>query len=328
MQRRKLGNSDLEVSVQGLGCMEFAGWYGARDDSEAIATLDRALELGINFLDSADVYGGGENEEFLGRWLKGKRDHVILATKFGSQWDDQGRPTRVSGSPDYVRSACDASLARLGIDTIDLYYQHRVDPDVPIEDTVGAMAELITAGKVRHIGLSEAAPQTLRRAATVAPITALQSEYSLLSREPETELIPLCRELGTAFVAYSPIARGLLSDLAPRGEELPEGDLRRTFPRFMGNNYDHNLTLVDAVRGLAAEKGCTTALVALAWVHAKGEDIFPIPGTKRRRFVEENAAAVDIALSGDEVAILEASMAPDVASGTRYPETSMTRLHL
>lgn len=259
MQRRKLGNSDLDVSIQGLGCMEIAGWYGARDDVEAVATLDRALELGVNFFDSADVYGAGENEEYLGRWLKGRRDKVILATKFGSTWDEGGRPTGIAGTPDHVRAACDASLARLGIDTIDLYYQHRVDPDVPIEDTVGAMGDLITAGKVRYIGLSEAAPATLRRAAATHTITALQTEFSLLSREPESELIPLCRELGTAFVAYSPIARGLLTDVVPRGEDLPPDDFRSAFPRFLGDNYDRNLGLVDVVKALAKEKGCTTA---------------------------------------------------------------------
>ena len=328
MQRRNLGQSDLEVSVQGLGCMEIAGWYGARDDTEATAALDRALELGVNFFDSADVYGAGENEEFLGRWLKGRRDQVILATKFGSTWGDDGRPTGISGTPDHVRAACDASLARLDIDVIDLYYQHRVDPDVPIEDTVGAMAGLVEAGKVRYIGLSEAAPATLRRAAAVYPITALQTEYSLLSREPEAELIPLCRELGTAFVAYSPIARGFLTDVVPRGEDLPPNDFRSAFPRFLGDNYDENLGLIDVVRKLAGQKNCTTAQIALAWAHAKGDDIFPIPGTKRRRYVEENAAAVDIRLMADEITALEAALPPNIARGTRYPESSMARIHL
>ena len=328
MERRKLGNSGLDVSIQGLGCMEIAGWYGARDDAEAIAALDRALELGINFFDSADVYGAGENEEFLGRWLKGRRDQVILATKFGSTWDDNGRPTGISGAPDHVRAACDASLARLNIDTIDLYYQHRVDPDVPIEETVGAMADLIKAGKVRYIGLSEAAPATLRRAAATQSITALQTEYSLFSREPESELIPLCRETGTAFVAYSPIARGLLSDVAPRGEDLPADDFRSAFPRFLGDNYDQNLNLIDVVKAVAKDKGCTTAQAALAWVHAKGADVFPIPGTKRRRYVEENVAAVDVVLTAQDIAGLEAALPPNVAGGTRYPEASMARIHL
>ena len=328
MQRCKLGNSDLDVSIQGLGCMEIAGWYGARDDAEAVATLDRALELGVNFFDSADVYGAGENEEYLGRWLKGRRDKVILATKFGSTWDEGGRPTGIAGTPDHVRAACDASLARLGIDTIDLYYQHRVDPDVPIEDTVGAMGDLITAGKVRYIGLSEAAPATLRRAAATHTITALQTEFSLLSREPESELIPLCRELGAAFVAYSPIARGLLTDVVPRGEDLPPDDFRSAFPRFLGDNYDRNLDLVDVVKTLAKEKGCTTAQAAIAWVHAKGDDVFPIPGTKRRRYVEENVAATDVVLTADEVARLDAALPPNVAGGTRYPESSMARIHL
>ena len=328
MQRRKLGNSDLDVSVQGMGCMEIAGWYGARDDAEALAALNRALELGINFFDSADVYGAGENEEFLGRWLKSRRDEVVRATKFGSTWDENGRPTGISGTPEHVRAACDASLGRLGTDTIDLYYQHRVDPNVPIEDTVGAMAGLDEAGKVRHIGLSEAAPATLSRAAAVYPITALQTEFSLLSREPEAELIPLCRDLGTAFVAYSPVARGLLTDFAPRGEDLPADDFRSAFPRFLGGNYDENAGLIETVRALADGKNCTTAQVALAWAHAKGDDVFPIPGTKRRRYVEENAAAIDIQLSAEEIAALEAALPPNVAKGTRYPEASMARIHL
>ncbi|MBM3511620.1 MAG: aldo/keto reductase [Alphaproteobacteria bacterium] len=326
MQRRKLGASDLEVSIQGYGCMGLAGWYGPRDDREAEATLLRALDLGINFLDTADVYGGGENETFIGGVLKHRRRDYVLATKFGSLWKDAFTPIGVDCSRAHCLEACDASLKRLGVETIDLYYAHRVDPNVPIEETVGAMAELVKAGKVRYLGLSEAGPNTLKRAHQVHPITALQTEYSLLSREPEAAIIPACRELGIAFVAYSPVGRGMLSGHAMRGEALPGTDFRSKFPRFTGANFEHNLGVAQRLGPLAKKRGCTPAQLALAWLHAKGPDIFPLPGPKRRAYLEENAAAAAIELAPAEVAAIEAAVAWTELKGTRYPESSMSRL--
>lgn len=306
--------------------MGLAGWYGPRDEGEAAATLHRVLDLGVNFLDTADVYGGGENEEFIGRVLKDRRNEYVLATKFGSLWKDAFTPIGVDCSRKHCLEACDASLRRLGTDVIDLYYAHRVDPNVPIEETVGAMAELVKAGKVRYLGLSEAGANTLRRAAKVHRITALQTEYSLLSRDPEKEILPTCRELGVAFIAYSPLGRGMLAGTAAPAEALPETDFRSKFPRFAGANFDHNTTLAQRIVPLAKKKGCTQAQLALAWIHAKGFDIFPIPGPKRRSYLEENIAAVDVRLSPAEVGAIEAAIPWHEIRGTRYPESSMSRL--
>ncbi len=323
MKQRKLGTGGLVVSSLGLGCMGMSEFYGPRDEVESIATLRRALDLGVTFLDTADVYGLSRNEELVGKVIRGRRREVVLATKFGIVRDMNGNFVGVSGRPEYVRQACDASLQRLGVEVIDLYYQHRVDPDTPIEETVGAMAELVQAGKVRYLGLSEAAPATIRRASATHPIAALQTEYSLWSREPEDEIIPTCRALGIGFVAYSPLGRGFLTGKIRRIEDLAPDDWRHTSPRFQGENFQRNLELVEHIRGIATQKRCTPAQLALAWVLAQGEDIVPIPGTKRREYLKENVGALEISLTEDELARI-AEVAPHgVAAGARYPELGM-----
>lgn len=322
--RRDLGRSGLSVSALGLGCMGMSEFYAGRDENESVATLLRALDLGITFWDTADMYGPFTNEELVGRVLKGRRDQVILATKFGIVRDPQNPSVRgVCGQPDYVRSACEASLRRLGVDCIDLYYQHRVDPSTPIEETVGAMAALVRAGKVRYLGLSEAGPETLRRACKVHPIAALQSEYSLWTRDPEDEILATCRQLGIGFVAYSPLGRGFLTGQFKRPEDIPADDYRRHSPRFQGENFEKNLQLVTQVEQIAQRKGCTPSQLALAWVLAQGSDIVPIPGTKRRRYLEENAAALTVQLSPDELRQMDAVAPLGVASGARYPTQVM-----
>ena len=327
MKTRRLGRDGLEVSAVGLGCMTMTGIYGPAERAESLKTIARAIDLGVIFLDTSDMYANGGNEELLGQALKGRRDNVALATKFGNLRLPDGK-TGVNGRPDYVPKACNASLRRLGTDAIDLYYLHRVDPDTPIEDTIGAMARLVEAGKVRHLGLSEAGVATLRRAHAVHPIAALQTEYSLWSRDVEDEILPTCRELGIGFVPYAPLGRGFLTGTITDFAGLAEKDRRRDMPRFKGENRAHNLTLLAALREVADGKGATPAQVALAWLLAKGEDLVPIPGTKRPARVEENAAAVDLALEGDEVAALDAAFAPGAAHGTRYPAGGMKRLGL
>ena len=324
MQQRKLGKQGLTVSALGLGCMGMSEFYGSRDDKESIATIHRALELGVTLLDTADIYGPFLNEELVGQAIKGRRDAVVLATKFGivrSPTDPQVRG--INGRPDYVRAACEASLKRLGVETIDLYYQHRVDPDTPIEATVGALAELVSAGKVRFIGLSEAGPQTLRRAHAVHPLSAVQTEYSLWTRGPEDAVLPTCRELGIGFVAYSPLGRGFLTGHIKRFEDLPDDDYRRQAPRFQGENFQRNLDLVARIEATAAEKGCTPAQLALAWVLAQGEDIIPIPGTKRRTYLEQNLKALEIELSATEIERLNTMAPHGIAAGLRYPEAML-----
>ena len=323
MPTRKLG-AGLEVSALGLGCMGMSEFYGPRDDAESIATLHRALDLGMTFLDTADIYGYGDNEALVGQALRGRRDQVVLATKFGIV-RDRAQPTArgISGRPEYVRSACDASLARLGVDVIDLYYQHRVAPGTPIEDTVGAMADLVRAGKVRYLGLSEASAATLRRAARVHPIAALQSEYSLWTRDPEDEVLAACRELGIGFVAYSPLGRGFLTGAIRKFDDLAADDFRRHSPRFQGENFDKNLVLVGHIQALAANKGVTPSQLALAWLLHRGDDIVPIPGTKRRAFLDENAGALAVLISPDEMAEIDRIAPKGVAAGTRYPAATM-----
>jgi aryl-alcohol dehydrogenase-like predicted oxidoreductase len=326
MEKRRLGGQGLVVSALGLGCMGMSEFYGPADEREAIATIHRALELEVDFLDTADVYGMSKNEELVGRAIQGRRHQVVLATKFGNTRLPEGGFGPVNGRPEYVRQACEASLRRLGVDVIDLYYQHRVDRKVPIEDTVGAMADLVRQGKVRYLGMSEAAPATIRRAHAVHPITALQTEYSLWSRDAEDEILPTVRALGIGFVAYSPLGRGFLTGRFRRFEDLPEGDWRRRSPRFIGENFQKNLALADQIKAMATEKGATPAQLALAWLTAQGENIVPIPGTKRRSYLEENVAALGIRLTAEELRRLHAIAPKGVAAGDRYPDMSTVNL--
>ena len=327
MQVRKLGREGLTVSELGLGCMGMSEFYGAGDEAESVATIHRALTLGVNFLDTADMYGPFTNEELVGRAIKGRRGEVVLATKFGNERRADGSRVGVNGTPEYVYKACDASLKRLGVDHIDLYYQHRVDPNVPVEETVGAMKELVTKGKVRFLGLSEAAPETIRRAHQVHPISALQTEYSLWSRDPETEILPTVRELGIGFVPYSPLGRGFLTGQIISPDDFAENDFRRSSPRFQGENFARNLELVEQVRALAGEKGVTPGQLALAWLLAQGNDVVPIPGTKHRDRLEENAEAVNVHLNQAELARLEKIVPVGAAAGERYNEQGLRTLN-
>jgi aryl-alcohol dehydrogenase-like predicted oxidoreductase len=324
MEIRELGRSGLKVSGLGLGCMGMSEFYGPGDDAESIATIHRAIELGVNFLDTADMYGPYKNEELVGKAIRGKREQVMIATKFGIVRDPKNPMVRgVNGKADYVRSSCEGSLRRLGVETIDLYYQHRVDPNTPIEETVGAMAQLVKEGKIRYIGLSEAGAQTMRRAAKVHPIAALQTEYSLWSRDPEDGILAACRELGIGFVAYSPLGRGFLTGQFKQFEDLAADDYRRISPRFQGENFQKNLDLVHRVEQLAKEKGCTPSQLAVAWVLAQGKDIVPIPGTKRRKFLEDNVGALNVRLSEGDLRRINEVFPSGAAAGERYPEHVM-----
>lgn len=327
MKMRALGSQGLEVSAMGLGCMGMSDFYGARDDAESMRTIHAALDAGITFLDTADMYGVGRNEELVGNVVRERSEWVVVATKFGNVRGEDGSFKGINGRRDYVRSACEASLQRLGLDVIDLYYQHRVDPETPIEDTVGAMADLVKEGKVRYLGLSEAAPETIRRAHAVHPISVLQTEYSLWSRDPEDELLPLVRKLGIGFVPYSPLGRGFLTGKYSTPADLEEGDTRRNHPRFQGENFQANLNLVGAINKMAQEKGCTSAQLVLAWVLAQGDDIVPIPGTKHVRYLEQNIAALDVTLTVDELERIGAALPKGVAQGTRYAAPQMAALN-
>jgi aryl-alcohol dehydrogenase-like predicted oxidoreductase len=328
MQYRTMGKSELSVSAIGLGCMSMSGTYGKSDDAQSIDVLHRAIDIGINFLDSSDMYGWGHNEELLGRALKGRRDKVVVTTKFGQVQSPDGKGNLVDGSPAYVTRACDASLRRLGVDVIDLYYQHRVDPKVPIEDTVGAMSRLVERGKVRYLGLSEAAPATIRRAHAVHPLSSVQSEYSLLYRQPAEDTLPTCRELGISYVAYSPLGRGLLTGRIQTTSDLPADDRRRQHPRFQDQHFEHNIALIHRIEEIAKEKGVKPSQLVLAWLLAQGHDIIPIPGTKRRQYLEENLGALEIPLSANDLARISEAMPPGSASGTRYPEPQMKGVHV
>lgn len=325
--QRELGTSGLKVSAIGLGCMGMSEFYGPAEDDVSIQVIHRALDLGVNFLDTADMYGMGHNERLVGRALQGRRQQAVVATKFGNQRDNNGNYLGVNGRPEYLRQQCDTSLRNLGIETIDLYYQHRVDPNVPIEETIGAMAELVQEGKVRYLGMSEAAPETLRRAAAVHPVAALQTEYSLWSREPEDELLPTCRELGIGFVAYSPLGRGFLTGALKNPDELDAQDWRRSNPRFQGENLQQNVRLVETVERLAKERGVAASELALAWLLAQGKDVVPIPGTRRIKYLESNASAAQLALSSEELQALSAAIPPGAAAGARYPEAAMRSLN-
>jgi aryl-alcohol dehydrogenase-like predicted oxidoreductase len=322
MEQRTLGKQGLVVSAQGLGCMGMSEFYGPADEAESIRVIHRAIDLGVTFLDTADMYGVGHYEQLVGRAIGDRRQKVVLATKFGNVRGPKGEFLGINGKPDYVRQACDASLRRLGVDVIDLYYQHRVDANTPIEETVGAMAQLVRQGKVRHLGLSEAAPQTIRRAQKVHSIAALQTEYSLWSREPEDQILPTCRELGIGFVAYSPLGRGFLTGQFKRFEDLSENDFRRRSPRFQGENFQRNLDLVERVKQIAEEKGCTPGQLALAWLLARGKDVVPIPGTKRINYLEENVAAQNVRLTPEDMRRLDEAAPKGVTAGDRYPDMS------
>lgn len=328
MEQRELGQSGLRVSAIGLGCMGMSEFYGAFDDETSLKVIHRALDRGVTFFDTADMYGVGHNEVLLGRAIKGHRNGVIIATKFGNIRGPKGERLGISGKPDYVKSACDASLKRLGVDVIDLYYQHRVDPATPIEETVGAMADLVKAGKVRYLGLSEAAPATIKRAHQTHKIAALQTEYSLWSREPETEILPLLRDLGIGFVPYSPLGRGFLTGRFTSAHDLPEGDFRKISPRFSEDNFELNRTLLRMVEDLAKSKGATPAQIALQWVLSKGSDIVPIPGTKRLTYLDDNLGALALSLSTDEIETLDAAFPLGVAKGDRYPAAAMAAVNL